>query len=182
MDDIQNIRKHYSRFWGECTEHKLNKGPVNELPAGFKILKFSPSDKRNLWTYATCGMSENPDANSIELHIVSPVEHDFLIELLTVTAHYHVTGGNLGLGHTVYFGCPWYENSDLEYGLISLPYLDGPVFETYQAESKSVQFLWLIPITGREREYKKQKGLEALEQKFEEGNLNYLAPYRKSVV
>ena len=97
MDYSQDIRKHYSEFWGEFTEHKFARGPINELPNGFKILKFIPNSKRNMWTYATCGMSNNSDVNAIEIHMFSPVEHDFLIELLTIIAHYHVTGGNLGI-------------------------------------------------------------------------------------
>lgn len=182
MNDSQDIKRHYNEFWGEFTEHKFVKGPVNELPVDFKILKFIPSSKRNMWTYATCGMSDNSNVNAIEIHMLSPVEHDFFIELLTIIAHYHVTGGNLGLGHTINFGCPCYKASNLEYGFISLPYLDGPEFENYQTESKIIQFLWLIPITVSERNYKKQNGLEALEQKFDEANFNYLNPYRKSVV
>lgn len=182
MDFSLEIQEHYAQFWGEFTVHRFDKGRVNELPAGFKILKFPPNNKRSMWTYATCGMSGNPGANAIEIHIFSPAEHDFLIELLTVIAHYHVTGGNLGLGHTVNFGCSWYKDSQLDYGLISLPYLDGPAFELYQIEMKKIQFLWLIPITASERNYKMQYGLEMLEQKFEEIHLNYLDPYRKSAV
>ena len=182
MDYSQDIRKHYSEFWGEFTEHKFIRGPINELPVGFKILKFFPNNKRNMWTYATCGMSNNSDVNAIEIHMFSSVEHDFLIELLTIIAHYHVTGGNLGMGHTINFGCPWYKESNLEYGLLSLPYLDGPVFENYNIESRIIQFLWLIPITENEKNYKKQEGLEASEQKFEEVKFNYLDPYRESVV
>lgn len=68
------------------------------------------------------------------------------------------------------------------YGLISLPYLDGPRLENHQTKSGLIRFLWLIPITIQERDYKKQNGLEALEQKFEQEHLNYINPYRKSVV
>lgn len=182
MDYSHNLSEHYNEFWGEFTEHRFLKGPINELPVGFKILKFNPNSKRNMWTYATCGMSNSSDVNAIEIHMFSPVEHDFLIELLTIIAHYHVTGGNLGLGHTINFGCPWYKDSKLQYGLISLPYLDGPSFENFQSGLKIIQFLWLIPITISEKNYKKQNGLEALEQKFDEVVFNYLDPYRKSVV
>jgi hypothetical protein len=45
-----------------------------------------------------------------------------------------------------------------------------------------VQFLWLLPITKQEVEFKKKYGLEALEQKFDESAFNYLDPQRKSVV
>lgn len=86
------------------------------------------------------------------------------------------------MGHTVNFGCPWFEKSNSEYGLISLPYLDGPLLENLQSSSRKIQFLWLIPITVSEVNYKKQNGLEALEQKFDEAYFNYLDPYRKSIV
>lgn len=62
--------------------------------------------------------------------------------------------------------------------LLSLPYLDGPVLEKCQIDSKMIQFLWLLPITEAERNYKKHKGLEVLEQ----NQLNYLDPFRESVV
>lgn len=182
MDCNADIIKHYSEFWGGFTEHKFNRGPINELPDNFKILKFAPTSKRNMWTYATCGMSARLDKNAIEIHIFSPVEYDFLIELLTIIAHYHITVGNLGVGHTVNFGCPWFEKSNSEYGLISLPYLDGPLLENLQISSRKIQFLWLIPITVSEVNYKKRNGLEALEQKFDEAYFNYLDPYRKSIV
>lgn len=52
---------------------------------------------------------------------VNELPVDFSIEFLTITAHYHVTGGNLG--------CSWYPESNFRYGLLSLPYLNGPAFE-----------------------------------------------------
>ena len=38
MDCNADIIKHYSEFWGGFTEHKFNRGPINELPDNFKIL------------------------------------------------------------------------------------------------------------------------------------------------
>ena len=60
--------------------------------------------------------------------------------------------------------------------------MDGPLFEILQVEVERIQFLWLIPITETEVEYKKKNGLEALEEKFEENHFNYLDPYREGVV
>ena len=54
MDYSESIKEHYRKFLGGFTEHEFNKGPVNELPIGFKILKFPPNSKRNMWTYAIC--------------------------------------------------------------------------------------------------------------------------------
>ena len=179
---INVIKKHYQLAWNEFSEHKFIEGPISKVLPAFSVLKFRPNKKRNSWTYATCGMSGNADAKGLELFILAPTENDFLIELLAAIAHYHASGNNLGLGHTVNFGCPWYDGSQCEYGLISLPYLDGPALEWLEMDSRDIQFLWLIPITKDEVEYKKAKGLESLESLFENESFNYIDPFRHSVV
>jgi hypothetical protein len=45
-----------------------------------------------------------------------------------------------------------------------------------------VRFLWLIPVTSSEVDFKQAKGLATLERKFEETKFNYLDPKRTSVV
>ncbi|HXE53661.1 MAG TPA: suppressor of fused domain protein [Tepidisphaeraceae bacterium] len=127
-------------------------------------------------------MAELP-ARPVELHLFSPVECDGHIELLTALAHYHRTGEPVGLGHTVNFGRPWLPGSACNHGLISLPYLDGRSLEEFRlAGVGSIHFLWLIPITQSEREYKMTFGLEALEEKFDAAKLDYLNPCRPSVI
>ncbi|MEE3715750.1 suppressor of fused domain protein [Tumidithrix elongata RA019] len=102
--------------------------------------------------------------------------------MLTVVAHYHRTEASLADGHTVNFGRPWLPDSYCDRGLISLPYLDGSELENTVIEGANVRFLWLIPVTLKEVNYKKKEGLEALEEKFEVSHFNYLDPYRQSVV
>jgi hypothetical protein len=60
--------------------------------------------------------------------------------------------------------------------------LEGPALELLPLEGGSVRFLWLIPITSQEVEFKKKPGLEAPETRFEEVQFDYLAPDRKSAV
>lgn len=179
----KKMQIHYNTVWQNKSEtNKLDIGPIQELPEDFKILSFKPTETRDMWTYATCGMSMPSDSNPIELHIFAPEQNDNLIELLTVTAHYHRNGASLGLGHTINFGQPWWAQSNCEYGLISLPYLDGPSLEWLTIEDIKIQFLWLIPVTKQEVEYKKKYGLESLEDRFEDMSFNYLNPHRKSIV
>ena len=45
-----------------------------------------------------------------------------------------------------------------------------------------MHFRWVIPITGEERAYAAEHGLEALEQRFEEAGLEYWDPHRGSVI
>jgi len=87
------------------------------------------------------------------------------------------------LRHTVNFGMPWQNSSQCSFGLISLPYLDGPELENFKIKkNKVLKFYWLIPITQKEVEYKMQNGVEALEAKLEENAFNYTNTKRISVV
>src|SRR5687768_6030498 len=145
---VNTVVEHYRSVWG--TSGKLRRwttGPVNELPADFGVLEIEPSKKRQVWTYATVGMAQPGDAHPLELHLFSPMSDRSLVELLTVTAHFHRTGEWLGAGHTVVFGRPWLRGSMCDHGLISLPYLDGPQLETWTSDNQEVSCLWLIPIT-----------------------------------
>ncbi|WP_374949122.1 suppressor of fused domain protein [Mucilaginibacter sp.] len=187
VDDsyFQSILNHYKNVWNADPKlHKWEPGPNDELPTSFRVAEFSPSDNKSMWTYATCNLSVTSDIEGIELHMFSEKKDPMLIELLTTVSYYHRNISKLNLNHTVNFGRPWQDSSLCTYGLISLPYLDGPILENLDIPelNKNVKFLWLIPITLEECNYKKDHGIERLEQKFEEYNFNYLLPGRKSVV
>jgi hypothetical protein len=180
---IRQMRKHYEDCWNSSsTVLHWDKGPTHELPANFSVLCFKPRPSRKMWTYATCGMSLSTDPEPLELHLFAPEESNQLVELLTAITHYHRNASFVGLGHTVNFGRPWMPGSACDHGLISLPYLDGPQLEWLDTGKTRGQFLWLIPITQAEVEYKKRFGLEALEQKLEAASFDYMNPSRPSVV
>jgi hypothetical protein len=129
-------------------------------------------------------MSQVTDEQPIELHLLSPIQDDRHVELLTAIAHYHRNEESLNLGHTVHFGRPWLPGSTCEFGLISLPYLEGPELEQFVPSDAEpvIRCLWLVPITREERDFKKDLGVEALEQRFEATQFNYADPLRRSVV
>lgn len=177
------IRQHYEDVWGGKMEAcNFVRGPIHELPADFCILRLPPHGDRRMWTYATAGMSQAEDKVPIELHMFSPQEAEDVVELLVATAHFHRTATRLGLWHTVNFGRPWIGKSNCDHGLVSLPYLDGPVLEDLATDSCKAKFYWLIPITSAEVQYKAAHGIEALEECFERSNLNYVDPLRASAV
>lgn len=128
-------------------------------------------------------MSQPVDPVGLEIHsFCRPQEAGAanLIEILTATAHYHRTARVLDLGHSVNFGKPWVPGSSCSYGVLSLPFLDGPSLEWL--EEPRVRFLWLIPVTEAEIAFKKASGMDALEERFEEAEFDYLDPFRASVV
>jgi Suppressor of fused protein (SUFU) len=176
------LESHYLSNWQVAfRSHLWKKGPIHELPSPFRVLVFDRSAEAK--AYATICMSQPEDESKLEVHLFARAEgedHEELVELLTVVAHFHRTGAPLDLGHTVNFGRAWLPGSSCTHGLLSLPYLDGPSLEWM--ETPRVRFLWLMPVTQQEVEFKKRHGLEALEDRFEGTGFDYLDPLRKSVV
>jgi hypothetical protein len=174
---------HYRKCWAiEPNGYLWERGPIQNLPFEFRVLEFPPFGSRNMWTYATCCMSDLSCANPIELHIFSRNKDEGLIELLTAITYYHRNTASLDLNHTVNFGKPWKNGSKCEHGLISLPYLDGRGLENLQLLNTTVKFYWLIPITKGEVDYTKRYGVESLEKMFEGPSFNYLDEVRRSIV
>ncbi|HEV7859655.1 MAG TPA: suppressor of fused domain protein [Pyrinomonadaceae bacterium] len=181
----QSIIEHYESHWAsQAREVRWERGRIDELPDDFCVLEFPPGKVHKTWIYATCCMSQVGDEHLLEVCLFAPQQNDMHVELLTVIAHYHRTGSQLNFGHTVNFGRPWLPGSKCEFGLLSKPYLDGPEFEVLELSdmNETVHFSWLIPITREEREFKKEKGLEALEQQFESQGLDYLDAHRASLI
>lgn len=179
----EQLLNHYRQCWSDESKIlKFTKGPVGDLPPGFRVIRFAPNLKHRMWAYATVCMSEPKDVSPLELHFFARDSNDEIAELLLAMAHYHRTGKPLGWGHSVNFGRPWWPGSRCDRGLISLPYLDGPELEWLFLPDHKIRFLWVVPITQSEVNFKRAAGLEALESRFEEAKLDYLDPNRPSVV
>jgi Suppressor of fused protein (SUFU) len=185
-DEYQNqIMRHYESIWeGKSNIYLWDKGNFQKLPNNFRVLEFPPNKKRDMWTYATCCMSQEKDESKVEVHVFSLVQDVSIIELLTALAFYHRNTALINLNHTLNFGRSWQNKSLCEFGFVSLPYLDGPILEnlTLGSELQIAKFYWLIPITKEEVEYKKKYGSEALEDKFDSEGFNYLDSSRQSIV
>jgi hypothetical protein len=177
------IESHYRSVWkAHGVPLKLPSGPWSEVAPCFCVLEFEPTPQRSLWTYATAGMSAYAQSG-LELHMHSDERDTTLAELLTATAHYHVTGQRLNLGHSVNFGRPWRHGSHCSHALVSLPYLDGPELEYFRSETGAqARCLWLIPITQEEVAFKRIHGIEELERVFDKVEVRYAHPGRNSVV
>ena len=179
------ILAHYKEVWDlDPLIYLWDKGPIEKMPISFRVLVFPPTFERRMWIYASCCMSSLNDNKPIELHIYSSIQDDSIIELLTVIAFYHNNKSKFGLDHTINFGRPWQNESLCEFGLISLPYLEGPKLENLLIPNTNLitKFYWIIPITEKEVEYKKKFGIEALETVFDKLRINYTDSQRKSLV
>lgn len=157
-------------------------GPIVELLPEYKVLKVSPGPLINLfWTYVSIGSWPLFGDSRLEFVILANDDSDKYVERLAMTTYYHSLH-RLGLGHTFPLGEPWVEASKCECCLVSLPHPLGDQFEVCEIGDGHVHFFWLLPITENERQYKIDKGLEALEVRFEEKSLEYWNNKRESVV
>lgn len=176
----ERLSHHYESYFNKKgTKQIWEYGPVEKLHPEFFVLEIPPNQRHNVWVYCTVGMSlERKDDNLIETFIYSPCQDISIIELLTITASYHRNSLPLNLHHTVNIGQSWIDESICDHGLLSLPYLDGEDLELFQFNGETIHCYWFIPITERERDFKISAGVDALEQLFEEREIDYLNPRR----
>jgi hypothetical protein len=179
----QLIAAHYARVWPAAGEpSSFPEAAALSLPERFTVLAHCPSNAREFWTYATCGMSQPGDVSPVELHMFAPYQAPELVELLHAVAHYHRNGPGLAAGDVVNFGRPWIAGSTCTFGLLSLPYLDGPKFAVGDIAGAAVRFCWLLPITPQEAALRKEKGLDALEAAFSARPFRFASVHRASMV
>lgn len=181
---ITQLAQHYQQYFGvEGTKSILDKGPREKLHPDFYVLEIPPNKRHGVFIYCTVGMSaDRTDDNLIELFVFSPKSDSKLVELLTYCASYHRTSRPMNIHHTVNVGQPWLDSSICDHAFISLPYLDGNNLGIFGFEGNEIYCYWLIPITKAERDYKVENGCEALEQLFEEKELDYINPERKCLL
>lgn len=177
------LEEHFRDFFAghEVSEAVWASGPIQRAIPRFRVLRFSPGSRGQLWVYISLGAWEARDDANIEFMIIAPEENPRYVELLAMTAFYHAER-RLGLGHTFPLGEPWVEGSRYHYMLVSLPYTFGPELEICEVGDKHIHLYWLLPITQAEREFKVENGLEALEDEFEKQELEYWRIDRESVV
>lgn len=181
LDDMPynySLLQHYRYFLGDdFTICDCDYDNIRLIDPDFTVLCFPPDDLP-MWRYITLGMSSVDSPSPIELYIVTHEANDFIPQLLTWIAYYHKKASSFDLGNTINFGTPWFEGSNCDMGLISLPYIDGVDFK----ECGDVDCLWLIPITEDEASFKEEFGIDLLEKKFGYAKLNFLDYFRSSVL
>lgn len=74
------------------------------------------------------------------------------------------------------------ENLDMKHVLFTSPYLWEDKLEDFEVENDKINFLLGIPISDAELKFKAKEGLEALENLFEEEEINIFDINRKSVL
>jgi hypothetical protein len=185
-DDVCGaLEEHVRRFFSSRRIDVLTweAGPIRAVNPHFRALRVAPAEAGGLWQYVSTGgwAATAERDNGLEFVLSSPADTPRAVELLAMSVYYH-RGGQLGLGHTVPIGEPWLPGSRCDHLLISLPYPFGPELQQCHVGDRHVNFLWLLPITKAERDFKVAHGQEALEQRFDAAGLRYWEVDRSSVV
>jgi hypothetical protein len=121
---------------------------------------------------------------SVEFVLLAPDENARHIETLAIVTHYHaITTAKLDVGRIVNCGRPWLHNSACDHLLVSLPYPFGPTLEWCRSGTggQDTRFLWLLPITASEASYASSWGVDSLEQRFDQCEIDAIDPQRKAV-
>ncbi|MEU1630843.1 suppressor of fused domain protein [Streptomyces sp. NPDC020096] len=159
-----------------------HRGMVRDL----RILEVGPGPRGSWWTYVTvgCWSRANHQGHGLEFLMMAPTSDPRFADVLAMTAFYHCgpTPHLLDLGHSVPLGEPWTPGSTCEHLLVSLPYLHGPDLELCALPNGHARLLWLLPVAESEIAFRREHGTEALEQLFDEAEINPVDPRRAAVV
>lgn len=154
-----------------------------------RVLRVDPASRGGLWLHVSSGASVPapgdpaavPGGTGSEFVLVTPFKTLRAVELLAMVVYFHGVQ-ELAVGDTVSVGEPWLPGSTCGHLLVSEPYLMADELWTLPLPDRGVRFKWVIPITATERAYAAERGLEALEQRFEQAGLEYWDPHRAAVV
>jgi hypothetical protein len=159
------------------------------------IYQFAPTKKRPYWTLVTGGMSDmrqiepvDPSENTslrceILMYVTEPQQWMFSV-LKDLAEMPFEESTYLHWWHTVPNGKPMTTRPSLLTSFFFLPpYFEQNGFDSLMLEGDPVDFLWMIPITEKEREYAINNGSLQLEKKIEEFNLSPVVDEaRKSII
>jgi hypothetical protein len=151
-----------------------------------RVLRVDPESRGGLWLHVSSGASLPAEgsagsAQGSEFVLVTPFKTLRAVELLAMVVYFHGVQ-ELSVGDIVSVGEPWLPGSTCGHLLVSNPYLLADELWRLPLPGRTVHFRWVIPITATERAYATERGLDALEQRFEEAGLEYWDPHRASVV
>jgi hypothetical protein len=182
------IAAHYRSYWGADRIEDVHWTPEHlgsRLP-DFHIAKVKPARPGGMWTFASIGAWRATDGepHGVEFVAVSRGQSAGVMRRLGIVAYYHAgpPENRLGAGHLLPIGEGWTESSTLESILVCRPYLWDPKLEHCQLSDRHIQVLWLLPITAAEHDFARRHGVDALEERFEQAEIDYLDESRRSVI
>lgn len=178
---MQSREDHYESHFGPLTEPVMHSTDVKTPHVD--VYRFGPSEDRPFWTLITGGMSDvrqpglTDDTEGIaaraEIMMYVQEPENWMFNVLKGLAEMPFDDDtHLHWYHTVQNGQPMTaEPSKLTAFFFLPPYFESEDFDTLEVSGDAVNVLWLVPITEQEREYAVENGGQALEDIFDEMEL-----------
>lgn len=170
----------------EITSERWPVGPIESRIPGFFVYQVGPGPRFPGWSYLSsgCWRATAQRGHGLEFVLSTNGADSRHVEVVTIAAFYHAghKSQRLDIEHTVPIGESWVYPGTCDHFLVSLPYTYGPDLEQCSWETGHLRVLALMPITGAERSYKIEKGVESLEQRLEDAAIDFANPLRPSVI
>jgi hypothetical protein len=185
---VELLQRHLGRFWPDhrCEPLVWTLGSWAREHPEFRVLEHAPSGRAQPWIYVSAGTAHLRSVGGVghEYVIRTRTQEKLMVELLAMVASYSVReDGGLHDGHTVPIGRSWVEGAEADHLYVNKPYFACPDFAALRIDdSFTVQFLWLVPITEREKEWRHEHGQEDFEQLLEDYEVTPEDPTRRSAV
>jgi len=181
---------HIDRFFSRHDKDLID-GPawkISKLQERFRICRVHPAAENPIdpWVYLSLGAWELTASSGIsfEFFLISTEQQDAHAETVAEVCAQHANiPSGLKPGTVVSLGRPLLPNATVDHLLVTLPYPYGPMLEDVESpEGTNIRVLWLLPITAAEAVFAREKGTEALEQKFETIYMDFTVFDRPSVI
>ncbi len=163
---------HFVKHFGPLVEPNMQS--TDDTTPHIDIYRFGPNNDRSYWTLITGGMSDqeqfiprgHPDhitkRTEVLMYVHEPRPWMFQVvkelalipfEQRTYLHWWHSAPINI-------------EDSQLAHAFFLPPYFESEEFDSLVIEDDDVSFLWMVPITESELQYKLRYGGQALEELF----------------
>lgn len=121
------------------------------------------------WLYVSAGASAEPmdDGFGIEFLLCAPAAEPLAAKLVAMVAQLHADPRYpMSLGQVIEIGHPWLPGASADHLIVALPGIFDPELEWVSDRERTIRFIWLVPITRREAEFARQRGLDALQSRL----------------
>ena len=168
----------------EVTKQRLMAGPMEQRIPGFFVYSVPPGARFGGWTYLTsgCWKATARQQHGLEFLLSASVQSLRHVRVLTMLAYYHAgpPSQRLDLGHTASIGEPWTPDSLCDCMLICPPHGYSEL-EICSWNNGHIRVLAALPITAAERALKIEQGIEQLQRRLRDAQVDLANPQRPSV-
>ena len=180
---------HYKKHLGALDQKILHSTDVKAVH--IDIYQFKPTSEKPIWTIITGGMSDfaqlTPQgeddyrAPRAEILMYATEPENWMFSVLKGLAEMPFDDAtHLHWWHTVPNGMPMTaEPSQWTSYFFLPPYIEESGFSEFEVEGEKVDFLWMIPITEKERCYAMEYGSDELEKILEQVDVDVLLDQKR---